>query len=209
MKTSGIAATARLAVRTLAWMGGAAVAIVAVWIAANQVRADRVEIKTEQAGAPRSGRWIDAGDVQMFVQDWGPAAGPLIVMTHGTGAWSGTWFGTPAMLAAHGWRVAAVDLPPFGFTRLAGDAATFDYRRAAQARRLALALRALSDDPVVLMGHSFGAGPALEAALREPARVRELVLVDPALGLGPNGEMPPCDVAAAGWPMDSRVARTP
>ncbi len=199
----------RLVGKSLAWLVVALVAIVAAWVGANQVRAGLAESATEQSIAPRKGRWIDAGDVDMFVQEWGPANGPLLVMTHGTGAWSGTWFGTPAFLVAHGWHVAAVDLPPFGFTRIRGEAkAPFDYRRAAQAHRLLLALHALSNDPVVLMGHSFGSGPALEAAMREPARVRKLVLVDPALGMGPHGEMEPCRISAGTWPMDSPAART-
>jgi pimeloyl-ACP methyl ester carboxylesterase len=45
---------------------------------------------------------------------------------------------------------------------------------------------------VTLVGHSFGAGPALEAALLGNGKLRRLVLVDPALGLGPAGEAPRC-----------------
>ncbi len=186
-----------------------AVVLLAAWIAGNVLRAHLVETHSEQSLAPPTGRWIDAGDVQMFVQEWGPPDGPVLMLSHGTGAWSGTWFATPDFLAAHGWHVVAIDLPPFGFTRRAAPAtAPLDYRRAAQAQRLLRAMAAISDRPVVLVGHSFGAGPALEAAMREPARVRELVLVDPALGLGPNGEQPGCAQASAGWPLDSPVART-
>ena len=208
MTTPKVAGLTSRAVRWIARFAVVALAIVTGWIGGNQVRAAFTERAVEQAIAPRTGRWIDAGDVRMFVQEWGPADGPVLVMSHGTGAWSGTWFGTPAFLAARGWHVAAVDLPPFGFTQAKGAKASLDYRRAAQARRLSLAIAALSREPVVLLGHSFGSGPALEAALREPARVRELVLVDPALGLGPHGEMTPCRPTDAGWPMDSRAART-
>jgi pimeloyl-ACP methyl ester carboxylesterase len=181
-------------------------AVIGAWIAGNQVRARFAEVATEQAAAPPSGRWVNAGDVDMFAQEWGGKEGPVIVLVHGTGAWSGTWFGTPAFLAASGWHVVALDLPPFGFTRI--KVAAPDYRRAAQARRLLLAVHAITDRPVVLLGHSFGAGPALEAALDEPASVRRLVLVDPALGLGVHGEMAACRSAPARWPMDSPVART-
>ncbi len=197
----------RVAVRSVAWLLVAAIAVVGAWIAANQFRARLIEVEPEQITAPPDGHWVDAGDVDMFVQEWGRPDAPAIVLTHGTGAWSGTWFDLPAILAARGWRVVAVDLPPFGFTRVK-TAAPLDYRRAAQAQRLLLALHALSKQPVVMMGHSFGAGPALEAAMREPASVRELVLVDPALGLGPHGEMTACRPEPLGWPMDSRAART-
>jgi len=193
------------------WAAGlmmAAMLVCGTWIAANQVRARLVEVEQEQVAAPAAGHWVDAGDVEMFVQEWGRHDAPTIVLTHGTGAWSGTWFEVPAFLAAQGWHVVAVDLPPFGFTRAKVAATPLDYRRTAQARRLLLALHALSSHPVVLMGHSFGAGPALEAAIREPASVRQLVLVDPALGLGARGEMVACQPEPLGWPMDSRAART-
>ena len=195
--------------RALAWLAAATLLPGVGWIAGNQVRARLVEVEPEQAIAPPGGRWIDAGDVRMFVQEWGRAGAPVLVMSHGTGAWSGTWFDTPGFLAALGWHVVAVDLPPFGFTRVgAVPRESLDYRRAAQARRLLAVMRAVSGDAVVLLGHSFGAGPALEAAMREPARVRQLVLVDPALGLGAHGEMAPCAPSPAPWPLSSRASRT-
>src|SRR4051812_44959053 len=78
------------------------VAIVSLWVAGNIVRAQLAESRTEAELAPRNGRWVAAGDAELFVQEWGPADGPVLVMTHGTGAWSGTWFGTPAFLAGRG-----------------------------------------------------------------------------------------------------------
>jgi pimeloyl-ACP methyl ester carboxylesterase len=198
----------RVAGRTSTGLVAAAAAVLGTWIAVNQARAHFVEVASEQVAAPPGGQWVDAGDVEMFVQEWGMEHDPTIVLTHGTGAWSGTWFGVPSFLASRGWHVVAVDLPPFGFTRAKAAATPLDYRRAAQARRLLRAVHAISRQPVVVMGHSFGAGPALEAAMQEPASVRELVLVDPALGMGANGEMPACRPGHLGWPMDSRAART-
>jgi pimeloyl-ACP methyl ester carboxylesterase len=195
--------------RSLAWLIVALAVFAAAWVGVNVLRADAAEGGPQESLAPATGRWIDAGDVRMFVQQWGPPDGPVIVLAHGTGAWSGTWFGTPAFLAARGWRVVAVDLPPFGFTQAIGPApAELDYRRAAQAQRLLAVLHAVTNEPVVLLGHSFGSGPALETAMREPARVRQLVLVDPALGLDPDGTMPACSGTAASWPMNSRAVRT-
>lgn len=146
--------------------------------------------------APLGGRWIESGDARLFVQEWGPAGGPLLLLVHGTGAWSGTWFQLPDALAAAGWHVVATDLPPFGFSRTSAPSASADVTRAAQARRLLALIDALHDKQrgrsVTLVGHSFGAGPALEAAMLGSGRLRKLVLVDPALGLDPAGEPPKC-----------------
>lgn len=165
------------------------------WLMLTQAaRAARERHGVEQLAAG-SGRWVSVADAALHVQEWGPTSGPLLLLTHGTGAWSGTWFALPEALAAAGWRVVAVDLPPFGLSTTAAKAGTADYSRVAQARRV-LALIDLLGRPVTLVGHSFGAGPALEAALQAGPRVRQLILVDPALGLGPAGEAPHCDPTA-------------
>jgi pimeloyl-ACP methyl ester carboxylesterase len=109
----------------------------------------------------------------------GPADGPPILLVHGSAAWSGFWRDVAAHLAAQGWRVIAVDLPPFGYSDRDPQAR---YDRTSQATRLSDLLRAVAKRPVVVLGHSFGAGAATEFALRHPDQVRQLVLVDAALG---------------------------
>jgi pimeloyl-ACP methyl ester carboxylesterase len=161
------------------------------------------ETQPASALAPARGRWVEAGDARLFIQEWGPADGPMLLLSHGTGAWSGTWFDLPDTLAAAGWRVVAVDLPPFGFSRTHAISPQADYRRSAQARRLLALINVLGSRPVTLVGHSFGAGPALEAALLGGERLRQLVLVDPALGLGAAGEPPAC---APPGPADALLA---
>jgi pimeloyl-ACP methyl ester carboxylesterase len=109
----------------------------------------------------------------------GPADGPAILLVHGSAAWSGFWRDVAAHLAGRGWRVIAVDLPPFGYS----DRDPLKrYDRASQATRLSDLLKARAGKPVVVLGHSFGAGAATELALRNPGQVRQLVLVDAALG---------------------------
>jgi pimeloyl-ACP methyl ester carboxylesterase len=116
----------------------------------------------------------------------GPADGAPILLVHGTAAWSGFWRDVSAHLAAKGWRVIAVDLPPFGYS---GHDPAARYDRASQAQRLSATLRRLTSRPVVVVGHSFGAGAATELALRQPDQVKSLILVDAALGVldPPNG----------------------
>lgn len=109
----------------------------------------------------------------------GPAHGPPVLLVHGTVAWSGFWREVAAHLANRGWRVVAVDLPPFGYSDRDPQAR---YDRTHQAARLSAVLRAVGSGPAVVVGHSFGAGAATELALRHPRQLRSLVLVDAALG---------------------------
>ena len=151
---------------------------VASWLGYATLKRSQRERMTIESLAPPSGRWVDVGDSRLFVQEWGPADGPVLLLSHGTGAWSGTWFELPEALAAAGWRVVAVDLPPFGYSASNGRAGELDYTRPAQAFRLLNLMSTLGGPgEVTLVGHSFGAGPALEAAMRSPWRLRRLVLV--------------------------------
>ena len=117
----------------------------------------------------------------------GPADGQVIVIVHGTAAWSGFWKDVSAHLAGKGWRVVAIDLPPFGWSDRDPQSR---YDRVTQAGRLSAVLAA-QNKPAIVVGHSFGAGSVVELALRHPQQVRGLVLVDAALGeLDPKGETP-------------------
>jgi len=111
----------------------------------------------------------------------GPENGTPVLIVPGTAGWSGFWRDVSIHLAARGYRVIAADLPPFGYSDRDPQAR---YGRPAQAARLAAVLRTVAvNRPAIVIAHSFGAGAATELALRAPARVRQLVLVDPALGL--------------------------
>jgi pimeloyl-ACP methyl ester carboxylesterase len=139
-----------------------------------------VEDQDVRQAAPRQGRWLRAHDVELYVQEFGDPAAPPLVLTHGTGAWSGTWDQNVEAMAASGYCVIAVDLPPFGFST---RPVLRDYSRAMQARRILGLIDSLRLGPVTLLGHSYGGGPAAEAAMLQPDRVRQLALVDAAIGL--------------------------
>ena len=100
------------------------------------------------------------------------AAKPSIVFIHGVLNDHSVWILQSRYLAHHGWNVLAVDLP--GHCRSAGEPATSV--EAAADFVLAL-LDAAGLAHAVLVGHSFGALVALEAAARAPERVHQLVLV--------------------------------
>lgn len=130
---------------------------------------------------------------EVAVEVAGPPNGPPILLVPGTAAWSGFWRNVSAHLAARGWRVIAVGLPPFGYSAHDPE---MRYGRASQAARLAAVIGAAAGRPAIVVGHSFGSGAVVELAATAPGLVRALVLVDASLGpLDP----PPTGRGVTGW----------
>lgn len=174
-------------------------AFVATFVAGSMLYVHRHEDATPRSAAPAGGRFLDVEGTRVFARDFGPANGRPLLLVHGTAAWSGTWFSLVPALRTAGWRVIAVDLPPFGYSDKRIDR---DFSRTAQARRLRGVLDGFGVAHAVVLGHSFGGGPALEFALRDPDRLERLVLVDAALGLQappPDASSLPCRVLGQRW----------
>jgi pimeloyl-ACP methyl ester carboxylesterase len=165
----------------MAWRALAALLMaVILWVLGNGAHMLWREDQAHDRPGPGRGRWVTANDVQLHITEQGPVDGPRLVLIAGTGAWGGTWTSNVEPMVAAGWRVVTIDLPPFGFSSRPADR---NYSRHAQAQRLIAAIRSLSGAPVVLLGHSYGGGPAAEAAMLEPALIHHLILVDAAIGL--------------------------
>ncbi len=100
------------------------------------------------------------------------------MLIHGFGAYGHFWRKwVPHLSERH--RTLSVDL--MGFGRAAAPRGG-DFSPEAQSERISALVRALDGGPVVLAGHSLGAGIALLAALDlAPARVAGLVLVSAAV----------------------------
>jgi pimeloyl-ACP methyl ester carboxylesterase len=181
-------------------LAGALLVCLTGWGLGNIARMYVHENLPYDAPAPGRGRWVSGRDVQLHITEHGAPEAPVLVLIAGTGAWGGTWVSNIAALTAAGWRVVTIDLPPFGFSQ---RPASRDYGRTAQAKRLLAGVQAVSQSPVVLLGHSYGGGPAAEAAMLAPAAVRHLILVDAAIGLRTSATEV-CDggtwlSAALGW----------
>jgi pimeloyl-ACP methyl ester carboxylesterase len=178
----------------------AVVGLPAVVLAGFRVAAARRESVSRLDAAPRSGHFVRARDVEMYVQEVGPPAGPAVLLIHGTGAWSEIWRRTLDTLAGAGFHAVAVDMPPFGYSERPLNA---DFDDEAQARRILGVITALKLDHVTLVGHSFGARPTMEAFFLDDSHVARVVLVDAALGLDTVGS------TGVGWPARAALAMPP
>lgn len=145
---------------------------------------------------PEEGRIVDTALGAIYVEEAGPQIGPRtgtpLLLVHGAVGWSAIWRPTSRTLAAEGYRTIALDMPPMGWSL---RDPVGDYSRQTQARRLIALVEALGVRPV-LVAHSFGAGPAAEAAMLQPGAFAGLVVVSGSLDLETDGtgQTPP-------WPL--------
>ncbi len=102
----------------------------------------------------------------------GPADGRTIILLHGMKFQAATWreLSTLDLLAAHGWRALAVDMPGFGGSPECA---------AAQDTVLDELIRQECGSPPVLLGPSMGGRIALEYGIGHPDALSGLILVGP------------------------------
>lgn len=119
------------------------------------------------------------GDGALVWHDWGPPAGPPLLLLHGgAGSWT-HWVRNIQPLVDAGYRVLVPDLPGFGESAAPPDGQDADVLPGWLEQGL---MRLLGDRPVTLIGFSFGALVGGLWAQAHPARVARLVLVgSPAL----------------------------
>ncbi len=102
--------------------------------------------------------------------------GMPVVLLHGWALGQHTYRAVIERIAEQGCRVIAPSLPGFGGTADLPDAS---FSLSGYAKWVMALLDALDiDEPVVMIGHSFGGGVAVRAAHDHPNRVRSLVLVN-------------------------------
>lgn len=98
-------------------------------------------------------------------------SGPVVLMLHDADGDHLTFAPQVESLAGAGYRAVAWDMPGYGYS-----APVEPYTFKALAASCSALIDALQAAPVVLIGHGMGAMVALETALRQPQRVRRLVL---------------------------------
>jgi pimeloyl-ACP methyl ester carboxylesterase len=113
-------------------------------------------------------RWVDNGDIRLRVEVTGE--GPVMLCVHGWPELAHSWRHQVAHFAERGHTVAAMDVRGYGGSSAPPEIERYTLRELAG--DVAAVAGALSDEPVVLVGHDWGAPIAWHAAIRHPERVR-------------------------------------
>jgi len=120
------------------------------------------------AGAIRTERYVDNGDIRLRVEVTGE--GPTILCVHGWPELPHSWRHQVAHFSERGWRVAALDVRGYGGSSAPAEIERYTLRELAG--DVAAVAADLDDEPVILFGHDWGAPIASHAAIRHPDRVR-------------------------------------
>lgn len=131
-------------------------------------------------------RWVDLNGPVHYVDHGGPPGGPLLVCVHGLGGSLVNWAALAPLLTPQV-RVVALDLAGFGHTQ-AGERSSSVHDNQ---RLLDAFLRTVTGTPVILVGNSMGGLISLLQADAHPASIAGLVLIDPALPVGPGARPSP------------------
>lgn len=119
---------------------------------------------------PPLGKMLEVDGLPVHV--WDEGAGQPVVLIHGASGNLRDWTFALAPMLSRSYRVLAFDRPGFGYSaRLPSRG--WDPRR--QAAHLALATRQLTDQPPIVVGHSWGGAVAMGWGVNEPEAVRGIV----------------------------------
>ena len=164
----------------------------ALWALALACRATPLpEGARYPAGTAFSARFITVDGTRIRYIDAG--TGAPVVFLHGLGASLYTWRNTLQPIMQAGFRVIAFDNRGFGES----EKPPTGYRNPDYERVVTALLDALHVQDAVLVGHSMGGAIAAEVGIRDPQRVRGLVLIG-AAGLGARE---PLLFKVARWPL--------
>lgn len=157
------------------WIVGSLAALIAVsWLYTQR------HIRRARERHPPEGEILEVGGVDVHLVRRGEGNGSPVLCLHGLNGFLQDWTQTPIVDAlAQDHDVVAIDRPGYGWSSRP-RAKLSDPR--VQADWLVELLDALGwDEPVLVVGHSWGGGLAMTLAVRHPERVRGLVLLGPYL----------------------------
>ena len=124
----------------------------------------------EQFQSKVATQWVTNGDIRLEVKTLGD--GPVIVCVHG---WPELWYSYRHQMeyfAAKGFKVAAINVRGYGENSAPSEIEA--YTLEALSDDVAAVIATLSEEPVILFGHDWGAPIAYHTALRFEDRVRAI-----------------------------------
>lgn len=135
--------------------------------------------------------------LRLHLVDWGRPGDPAVLLLHGFNQTGRSWDEFAERIAADGLRAVAIDQRGHGDSDRAPGG---DYSRESMADDAVHVADALAIDRFAVVGMSMGAVHAVLAAVRQPARVRGLVVVDWAPEVEAQGVGVIAQVARLSWP---------
>lgn len=115
--------------------------------------------------------FVENGDVTLRVEVAGD--GPTVLCVSGWPELASSWRHQVEHLAANGYRAAALDVRGYGGSSVPVERERYTLKELAG--DVAAVAAALSDEPVVLAGHDWGAPIVYRTAILHPERVRAVV----------------------------------
>lgn len=149
----------------------------ALWVATGAacVTAGPHSLEAPALERPEAARMVQVRNAWLRVREEGSGDALPVVFVHGYGSRLEGWRVVQPALAADGRRTVSFDQRGFGLS----ERPEGSYGPEAHAADVLALLDALGIARAVLVGHSYGAGVVLRAALRAPERVAGIVLVSP------------------------------
>lgn len=116
---------------------------------------------------------VASAGIPLAVYEWGDAAAPPLLVTHGGFDFAATFDLLAPLLADGGWRVVGWDQRGHGDS---GHAALYSWE--ADVRDAVAVMDTLTSRPMPVLGHSKGGGLMLQLADAAPHRVSHLINLD-------------------------------
>lgn len=153
-----------------------ALLVAAGWWSGREPRLDAVAAARAELGIPLEAGRVNAGAVELFVVQAGPADGPPVLLLHGFPEFWYAWKGVIAPLAAAGFRVIVPDQRGYGDSDKPRGVEHYDVDVLAD--DLVGLLAALGHENAAVAAHDWGGGVAWNLVIRHPGRVRRLAILD-------------------------------
>ncbi len=141
-----------------------------------------VESNLAELVAPTTTSFVEVDDEKLAYRLIDNKAETTVLFVGGLSGWVGTWERTmqSANTTNKNYNYLALDLPPFGYSVLDEKKGYF---RDTQADRIQNLVNEMGLKQVVVVAHSYGAGPSAEYVLRGTPEVKKFIIIDGVLNI--------------------------